>query len=208
MAQINDYLIYNHFDLWRVAQHTQFIFWGGANDILNSLSNQSLTAQGVLAPTAPVAAGLPLLIASQIEKLVIAGALDILVISLPPLANAPAQSSIFSTSQLDLLSQVTTTVNQDIQGNISAITAPGVTIKFFDAVQFIDTILANPAAYGLVNVVAPCFSNYEAFITGVGGETPIVCPNPDQFLFWDGEHPTTRIQTIFAQAVMQFLGWQ
>jgi len=207
MAQINDYLIYNHFDLGHVAPYTQYIFWGGSNDIIDSLSNQSLTAQGVLAPTAQVAAELPLLIASQIQKLVTAGALDILVISLPPLANAPAQSSIFSTSQLTLLSQLTTTVNQGIQTAISAINATDVRIKFFDAVQFIDTILANPAAYGLVNVVDPCFSNYEAFITGQGGETPIVCPNPDQFLFWDGEHPTTRIQAYFAQQILQFLGW-
>ena len=35
-----------------------------------------------------------------------------------------------------------------------------------------------------------------------------MCTNPDQYLFWDGEHPTAKVHTMIASEVMKFLGWQ
>jgi len=61
---------------------------------------------------------------------------------------------------------------------------------YFNTSNLLDQIEANPSAYGLTNTTDPCFN----------GTT--VCANPNQYLFWDGFHPTTAVDTIVAD---QFL---
>jgi outer membrane lipase/esterase len=35
---------------------------------------------------------------------------------------------------------------------------------------------------------------------------PFICSNPDQYLFWDGLHPTKAVHAIIARQVEAFLG--
>ena len=205
MGQVNDYLISNHFNLSCVAKKTQYIFWGGSNDILITLSAQ--TSQGFNESLAALAVGLPLLTAGQIGKLINAGAIDILVMLLPSWSNTPLAAAL-SSHQRQLLSQFTEVINADIISKVSAVATSGVNLKFFDVVTFTQMIIDNPGNYGLVNVTFPCLVNYKVFIHGVGGEEPIVCANPDEYLFWDGEHPTAKVHTIIANEVMRLLGWR
>ena len=208
MGQINDYLIYNHFNLADVANNTQYIFWGGANDIADApLSSDTLTAQGVTGNLAELAVGLPLLITSQVEKLINSGATNILVMLLPSWSYTPIISATFPSSQLEILLQFTGLVNQGIQSNVSTLSRPGLNLQFFDVIGFTQEILSDPAAFGIVNTTAPCLANFEVFINGTGGEAPIICSDPDEFLFWDGEHPTTKAHAIYANKVMDALGW-
>jgi thermolabile hemolysin len=207
MGQINDYLISQHFNLSSVAEETQYVFWGGANDIFNELSNLTLTATGVSDELLALAVGLPLLTANQIGKLINAGAINILVMLLPTWSTTPIGIAEFSPGQRNVLTSYTTTINAAIVANVSAIAPPGVNLKFFDITAFINMILENSEDFGLVNLTAPCLTNFEVFIKGEGGEAPIVCDNPEQFLYWDGEHPTATIHAIFASEVMSFLGW-
>jgi phospholipase/lecithinase/hemolysin len=209
MGQINDYLIFNHFNLQAVADNTQYILWGGANDIADApLSNETLTAQGVTGNLAELAVGLPLLITSQVQKLISSGAINVLIMLLPSWSYAPEISGSFTSSELGILSQFTDLVNQGIKSNVSSLARPGVNLQFFDVVGFTNEILNDPAAFGIVNTTAPCLENFEVFFNGTGGEAPIVCSNPDQFLFWDGVHPTTTVHAIYANAVMNAIGWQ
>ncbi len=64
---------------------------------------------------------------------------------------------------------------------------------YYDTFGLLHSITANPGAYGLTDVTDPCLV----------GITP--CANPDQYLFWDGFHPTTAADAIlereFAAAV-------
>jgi phospholipase/lecithinase/hemolysin len=59
-------------------------------------------------------------------------------------------------------------------------------VKYFDTASVMRAMVANPAAYGFVNVDTPCFN----------GST--VCANPDQYLFWDSMHPTTASDALLA----------
>jgi phospholipase/lecithinase/hemolysin len=203
MAQVNDYLISKHFKLDDVAEDTQYIWWGGANDIFDVLSTE-----GVGPSLAALAVGIPFLTASQIGKLIHAGAKNILILLLPTWSNSPLITPVLSPAQLQALSQFNDLVNAGIVANVTAITPPDVNLKFFDTVGFTKKIFENPAHFGVVNLTAPCLTNFEIFLRGVGGQAPIVCSNPDEFFFWDGEHPTTRVQKIFAKAVMKLLDWQ
>jgi phospholipase/lecithinase/hemolysin len=106
MAQVNDYLISNHFNLTAVADETQYDFCGGSNDIFGApLSNETLTAQGVNGDLAAMAVELPLLIGSQIRKLITAGATNILVMLLPSISDAPIVTQFYSSIQRQFLSK-------------------------------------------------------------------------------------------------------
>jgi phospholipase/lecithinase/hemolysin len=203
MAQVNDYLISKHFDVSAVADDTQYVWWGGANDIFDVLSTE-----GVGPSLAALAVGIPFLTAAQIGKLIHAGAKNILIMLIPTWSNSPLIKPILTTAQLTALSQFNDLVNAGIISNVTAIAPADVNLKFFDTVGFTQNILDNPADFGLVNTTAPCLANFEVFLHGAGGQAPIVCSNPDEFFFWDGEHPTTRVQTFYAKAVMELLNWE
>jgi hypothetical protein len=84
---------------------------------------------------------------------------------------------------------------------------PGVDSQFFDSLAFTQIILQNPGGYGLVNVAAPCLANYEFFINGTGGQTPIGCSHPNEYLFRDGEHPSAKVHAVYASEVERLIGW-
>jgi phospholipase/lecithinase/hemolysin len=58
--------------------------------------------------------------------------------------------------------------------------------KYVDTFNLMHDIFSNPAAFGLSNVTDPCF---------IGSS---VCVNPNEYLFWDGFHPTTAADAILA----------
>jgi phospholipase/lecithinase/hemolysin len=59
-------------------------------------------------------------------------------------------------------------------------------VTYFDTFGVMHQVVANPGAYGLTDVTDPCFNGVT------------VCGNPDQYLFWDGVHPTTYTDSILA----------
>jgi phospholipase/lecithinase/hemolysin len=59
-------------------------------------------------------------------------------------------------------------------------------VTYADTFFLSQQLSQNPGAFGLTNSTTPCFD----------GTT--VCANPNQYLFWDGFHPTTAADTILA----------
>jgi phospholipase/lecithinase/hemolysin len=73
--------------------------------------------------------------------------------------------------------------NTDVLNGVKALDLLGLNVFDVPIFSAIDKIVADPNAFGLTNVTTPCFSG--------DFETPgSVCADPDQSLFWDGEHPT------------------
>ena len=200
MAQVNDYLIGQRFDVRSIADETQYVFWGGSNDILDTAQDTPQYLQNLVFD-------IPFLTAWQIRKLLDAGAKNILVMLLPSWSFAPLVTATASAAQLQQFHQLAQIINGYVQANVTAL-GQGVNMKVFDVLGLQNKIIQDPHTYGFVNVTAPCLSNWPLFINGTGGETPKICSNPDEFLFWDGEHPTKRAHALLAEQVMELLDWK
>ncbi len=63
--------------------------------------------------------------------------------------------------------------------------------SYVDMFGLIHLIDANPLAFGFTDVKDPCFDGVN------------VCANPNQYLFWDGFHPTAAGHAVAAEFIQQ-----
>jgi phospholipase/lecithinase/hemolysin len=121
-----------------------------------------------------------------------AGARDFLVPNLLDLSLTPFGSGLPPAEQASLYA-LSVGFNNDLDSALSNLAGlPGVNITPFDTLAFVHSAVANPAAYGFTNVTTPCLDA----VTGP-------CAAPDEFLYWDGVHPTTRAHELLGE---QFYG--
>jgi len=122
--------------------------------------------------------GSPTVAADNIDAIVAAlesdGAQHILVPGLPDLGLTPDYAG----------DPAATAYSEEFNAVLQA-GLPGGAI-YFNTFNLLNQIESDPSAYGLTNTTTPCFN----------GAT--VCANPNQYLFWDGFHPTTAVDTIVA----------
>lgn len=121
--------------------------------------------------------------ATMVGQLKAAGATNIVVWNIPDVGKSPAAGSGVGPAA-DGASFIASTFNSFLS---TALAGSGATI--FDAFGLIDSVVANPAAYGMSNVTLAC---------GFAGNA---C-DPATALFWDGIHPTAYTQTIVASAML------
>jgi phospholipase/lecithinase/hemolysin len=138
-------------------------------------------------------------IARNIQALYAAGARDFLVWRPPNVALTPAIRRLdqISPGAMQLVSALSQGFNAGLDGVVAQLSAlPGIRIARLDAFQLLDDLVADPTAFGLTNVTMACITPNVA---------PFVCETPDEFLFWDGIHPSRAVHTIVAQEAAQVL---
>lgn len=74
---------------------------------------------------------------------------------------------------------------------------PGIQFVSFDVNAFLTNIEADPASFGIANATDPCLR------FGVTGNA--ICARPNDYLFWDGIHPTKHGHSLVADAIRQVL---
>jgi outer membrane lipase/esterase len=74
---------------------------------------------------------------------------------------------------------------------------PEAEVAVLDVFQKVEDLIANPAAFGLTEVEDACITP---------NVRPFTCKRPNQFLFWDGIHPTKAVHQIFAEEAADVLG--
>lgn len=72
----------------------------------------------------------------------------------------------------------------------------GVTIFEVDLFSLFEQLLADPSSFGFTNIATPCL-NLSA---SLGFES--LCGNPDEHLYWDAIHPTTKTHQFIADAAL------
>ena len=87
------------------------------------------------------------------------------------------------------------TFNAALSGGLATVSSgnPALDILEFDTLSVLLGATLNPAAFGLTNVLDPCFDGVT------------VCANPDEYLLWDTVHPTERGHEILADAALAII---
>jgi len=183
----------------------------GGNDIRDALA----AFDPVLAASDPDAALVPVYailfgavnsIDSNIRAIYAAGARKFLVWNAPDIGLIPAMRILDNTGGV---SQFATAISGLFNVLlVNAVYGPGglnqledIEIEIFDAYGIIQSLVYNidnqADYYGLTDVTSTCVQPKEP---------PFHCKNPDEYLFWDGIHPTKAVHAILAQKAAELLG--
>lgn len=126
-----------------------------------------------------------------------AGARRFLVPNLPNLALVPAVRMQGPAAQ-GAAQMLVTEFNAGLAGVLAGLEAlPGVDLVRLDVFGLLNAVIAAPAAVGLVEVEQPCITP--------GTIISPFCAKPDDYLFWDGIHPTRAGHRILAQEAYALL---
>lgn len=170
----------------------------GANDVRDALEALAGGADGGAVITDALTA-----IGNNIGALYAAGARKFLVWNAPDIRLTPAIRI------LDTLSpgagQAAGFLTQAFNSGLGAVLAgleaglPGIDIVPLDVYRKLNDVVADPATFGLSEVEKACVTP---------NIPPFACQTPDEFLFWDGLHPTKAVHAVIAQEAASALGQQ
>ncbi len=172
--QITDYLAAHP----KIDDKTLFVVWAGANDVNHASGPKDIIDAAVDQAT-------------NIQRLIDAGATQFIVPNLPNLGAIPRFNGSPATS---IPAQKSTVLyNSVLKAGLDLVTLfnPGKKIIQFDIYGLITKVLASPAKYGLLDVTDSAQGNYVI--------------NPDTYLFWDDLHPTTKGHNILAEGASSLL---
>ncbi len=169
---------------------TLYLINGSTNDLRPAAVLQQ---QGDNAAASAIALDAATNVASIIASLANAGAEDFFVFNSADLGITPEATR--GPAGLDLAStSLSLQFNALLEGALSPFEDNlGGNLTLFDFFGLSREVVENPANFGLTEVVAPCIT-----------ETTL-CTNPNDFLFYDGIHPTSAAHQIIASAVLETL---
>jgi phospholipase/lecithinase/hemolysin len=130
-------------------------------------------------------------IAANIQRLYAAGAREFLVWSIPNIALTPAIRALGPAA-----GALGSAVTQAFDGGLTQVLGqlsfalPGVSFARLDAYQLQNAIVASPAAFNLTVVTTACVTPNIA---------PFTCQDANDYLYWDGIHPTKAGHAILAR---------
>ena len=157
-----------------------FVIEMGGNDVRDAFaSGDPVIAAGIL--NAALSS-----IAANVLRLYQAGAREFLVMNVPNIALTPAVRAL-GPAAVGPATAATQAFNLGLSGPLpndvldQLSLLPGSSFHLLDAFQLLNDITADPAAFGLTNVEDACVTP---------DIPPFKCQKPDDFLFWDGLHPT------------------
>ena len=175
-----------------------YVLWIGANDMADAIGAAAFAAvQGQDPIPVLVTAIINSLtsIAGAIINLAGLGATHFLVPNLPDLSLTPRIGD-FNDAGLNFLAQVASVAfNQNLANILDLF--PTLDIRDLDVFGLLNDIVADPASNGFANVKDSC---YKGDVNGSDlGSGTSICAIPNQYVFWDFEHPTATTHALLAQ---------
>ena len=119
-----------------------------------------------------------------------AGARTILVPLMPNLGVVPSIAAL-GPAAAGFASFLSIEFNNALAAALAQIEGPD--IMLFDTFTVLTQVVSQPAAYGFTNATQPCYTGFVA-----PNPAATVCANPNEYVFWDIEHPTTRLHAVLA----------
>ncbi len=157
-----------------------YTVWGGANDYLfGNVTDPNQTVENL---------------SNAIGALTQAGAKNIAVFNLPDLGQLP---SAIATNNSTQLSQLTLAHNSALEQAVDGFDRNrDVNIIPVDVNSVFNRVVANPQEFGFTqNPAIPC-------VVGDIGDISSVCDNPNEFIFFDGFHPTSKSHRLVADVTL------
>jgi phospholipase/lecithinase/hemolysin len=173
-----------------VSETLQIIVIGGndVRDAIDAFLTGGPAAAGQIIEDAVKA------ISDNILSLAGSGAQDFLVGNAPDLGKVPAVTALGPQASM-LASMVTTEFNDALEFALGELESGlGLQIARLDLFGFINDVVNDPGAYGLLNVTDSCLT--PAVKVGA------ICDDPDSYLFWDGIHPTHAGHLLIANKAL------
>jgi outer membrane lipase/esterase len=171
----------------------QFVVIGG-NDVRDAISaylTDGAVAAGEIIVDAVTA------ISDNIQSLAATGAHDFLVGNVPDLGKVPAVTALGQPAS-QLASALTIQFNDALERTLVMLeTELDIHITRLDLFSFINSVVTDPGAYGLLNVTGSCLTPSE--------HVDAICDHPDNFLFWDGIHPTRAAHLLIANEALDVM---
>jgi phospholipase/lecithinase/hemolysin len=175
-------------------QGALYTVWAGSQDLTDVLSTPGLTPALAAAAVASAVSNMNSFVANLAGR----GAKDLLVLNAPDLGRIPYArlAGAGPSAEATVLSQW---YNSSLTSSLQALAGTlGLNLAILDTFSLLNNVIANPGAYGLLNVTDRCWTgNYS----GSGGS--LCSPSPvtqDGYLFWDDRHPTERVHAYLAAA--------
>ena len=167
-----------------------YVVWGGGNDVRDAVETGDVTRATQIINDALVNIG------DVISAMAVAGAQQFLLPNLPDLSLTPAvQAAALDAGPqgplvLGAFRQASTAFNNGLANSIvpGLEAIPGLDIRELDIDSLINNAVDSPDEFDLVNVTDACII--------LGGNA---CANPDEYLFWDGLHPTTAAHGLISE---------
>ena len=185
-TQVNNYLALNG---GSANPDTLYTLWAGANDALYAAATNDF-------PAVPAAAQD---VANMADQLMDAGASSVLIMNLPNIGFTPRQNwdSVAATQG----SFISNMYNTNLTQSVDAI-RDGRDIVVYDAYSWTGNLIGDlPVNSGItMDGTNACFVNAE--LAATNGQTPGVCSDPENYLWWDAIHPTTAGHALLASAVL------
>jgi len=182
------------------ADARYMIFIGG-NDIFDAVVALSIDPTGMTSDMVLEQAIES--VATEIGKLAIAGGTDFVVINAPDVSLTPAielvDAFVSATNPAippGAVIAAATVLSDAYNDALSAVVGgiPGVTIV--NIVDAFRELVLNPQDFGLANSAEACV---------MPEQPPYACRKPDDYVFWDGVHPTKVTHGIIADVVTEAL---
>lgn len=153
-----------------------YVVWSGPNDFFGEITDVNLAIYEAVGN-----------IVTAVTALEGAGAEHIMVPNMVNLGLTPFGTS---SGMADDLTQLSFGFNVLLGATIDILELDVIEI---DAFPILNAIVNDPGSYGFTNVTDMCFDGAS------------ICGDPDEYLFWDSVHPTTKGHEIIADMMFEQL---
>jgi outer membrane lipase/esterase len=103
--------------------------------------------------------------------------------------------------------KLTRLFNAEVDKALARLPRSSINVIRLNTHALLQAMINDPAAFGLANVTDACLTTAAGAPANPSTRNPVTCsdPGPDQFLFWDKQHPTTVAHQFLAEAALDAL---
>ncbi|MDH5546919.1 MAG: SGNH/GDSL hydrolase family protein [Gammaproteobacteria bacterium] len=170
-----------------------YIVWIGGNDV-RLIVDQQKEPESIVDTVSDLK--------NAIVQLHTTGARFILVPTIPDLGLAPYYREIDQTQSTlpDVATEISVELNLQVETMLKELALEGIDTIRVDTFDIMREINADPGVYGFTTTDLPCFSGS---LLSTDSSTSEICEFPDEYLFWDTLHPTSKAHRIIADKMIE-----